>query len=461
MGRERRVDGPSTARPPHRFELDLTSVCVRSGAVQLPYRLQGAFVAGPVAAVDADGGASLDLQFRPPRALMGLRAFFEAHELRPNDRLALVFTEEGLRVEAIRRERKAPPAGARSHAGLAPSESAPPRGTAGEPRAGGRGGRRGAAPAAPPDPVREDAPRSAASSAPPSLRMAPPPPSVPAESPTAESPTAKMPEQASRPAPRWEPLDVLAHRPASEEAPAEAPTQDAAPARLEASAPRVREIRRGSPLRSQGSRPPGREEAREEGAVNGVEADTLRSEQPARPGGAERGDAERPPKPFHGRGLDLFGLRRRLGFGRGQGAPTDDDVGDDAGEGAGDTSRTVPRDDAAARLPGTARDGADAARRAAASATRPSTAVGVADVEARAEVPTPGASVVHEEDVGAVEAYLARPDVPAIVRAERVAEELGLPVARAEGVLDRISENSERLSRIRAGAYMLRRRGEG
>jgi len=269
-----------------------------------------------------------------------------------------------------------------------------------------------------------------------------------------------MPEQASRPAPRWEPLDVLAHRQASEEAPTEAPTQDAAPVQPEASAPRVREIRRGSPLRSQGSRPPGRQEAREEGAANGVETDTVRSEQPVRPGAAERGDAERPPKAFHGRGLDLFGLRRRLGFGRGQGAPTDDDAGYDAGEGAGGTPRTVPRDDAAARPAGTASDGADAARKAAASAARPSTAVGVADVEARAEVPTPGASPVHEEDIGAVEAYLARPDVPAIVRAERVAEELGLAVARAEGVLDRISENSERLSRIRAGAYMLRRRGE-
>jgi hypothetical protein len=68
---------------------------------------------------------------------------------------------------------------------------------------------------------------------------------------------------------------------------------------------------------------------------------------------------------------------------------------------------------------------------------------------------------LSEEDIRAVAAYLARPDVPAIVRAERVAEELGLAVARVDGALDRISESSEHLSRIRAGAYMLRHPGSG
>ena len=450
MGRERRVDGPSAARPPQRFELDLTSVCVRSGAVQLPYRLQGAFAEGSVAAVDADGGASLELLFRPPRALMGLRGFFEAHELRPNDRLALVFTEDGLRVEAIRRERTAPAGGARPQSGLARGETGSPRGAMGAAPGGGREGRRGAAPAAPPDRVHGDAPRSAASSAPPSLRMTPPPPSVPAESQAGDAP-----EEAAPRAPRWEPLDVLAHRSRSNEAAAEVPTRDAAPAQPEEAAQRVREIRRGSPLRSQGSRPP----AREGEAAPSSASDAPRAEQPARAKTTERGDDERPPKPLHGRGLDLFGLRRRLGFGRDQDQAPPTEEG--AREGAGSSHRSVPGDDAPARQATAASDGARVAQQVVSSAARPATAVGVAEAEARAEMPRREASEVREVDIVAVEAYLTRPDVPAIVRAERVAEELGLGVARANGALDRISENSERLSRIRAGAYMLRRRAEG
>ncbi|MEJ2290481.1 MAG: hypothetical protein P8Y05_02045, partial [Deinococcales bacterium] len=81
-------------------------------------------------------------------------------------------------------------------------------------------------------------------------------------------------------------------------------------------------------------------------------------------------------------------------------------------------------------------------------------AVGVADPSA---TPSPMPS---EEDLTAVAAYLARPEVPAIVRAERVAEELALSFERADAALDRISEASDHLSRIRAGAYMLRRRAQ-
>ncbi|HKI57330.1 MAG TPA: hypothetical protein VKB31_09285 [Trueperaceae bacterium] len=60
-------------------------------------------------------------------------------------------------------------------------------------------------------------------------------------------------------------------------------------------------------------------------------------------------------------------------------------------------------------------------------------------------------------DIAAVRTYLTGPDVPAIVRTERVAETLGMSVARAERALDRVSEGSEQLNRIRSGAYMLRR----
>ena len=377
---------------------------------------------------------------------MGLRDFFETHELRPNDRMGLVFTEAGLHVEAIRRERKAPSGGARPQPDRARSESAAPRGTANEAPRGDREGRRGAAPAAPPDRVREDASRSAASSAPPSLRMATPAPSVPAD-----PPAANVPEQSTSRAPRWEPLDVLAARRSPEDGATEAPAQDAAAAQPAEGPHRVREIRRGSPLRSQGSRPP----TPEEGSASGSEADVPRSEKPARAGNAERSEEERPPKPFQGRGLDLFGLRRRLGFGRADAIPTTEGTP----EVVEARPRSAPVNDAPARQGAVASDGVDAAR--AASASSPSTAVGVADSEARAEAPARDASPVHDEDIGAVEAYLARPDAPAIVRAERVAEELGLAIARVDGALDRIAENSEHLSRIRAGAYMLRRRGAG
>ena len=378
---------------------------------------------------------------------MGLRAFFEAHELRPNDRIGLVFTEAGVSVEAIRRERKAPTGGARLQPDRARNESAPPRSTANEAPRSDRQGRRGAAPAAPPDRVREDASRSAASSAPPSLRVAAPAPSVPAD-----PPAANAPEQATSRSPRWEPLDVLAAGRTPENAATEAPAQDA-DAQPADGTHRVREIRRGSPLRSQGSRPP----APEEGSAGGIEAEVPRSEEPTRPGNAERSEEERPPKPFYGRGLDLFGLRRRLGFGRADANPTTEGTP----EVAEPTPRSAPANDAPTPQGAVASNGVDAAREAAALASRPSTAVGVAESEARVEAPARDATPVLAEDIGAVEAFLARPDAPAIVRAERVAEDLGLAVERVDGALDRIAENSEHLSRIRAGAYMLRRRGAG
>ena len=443
MGRERRVDGPSTARPPHRFEVDLTSVCVRSGAVQLPYRLQGAFGEGPVAAVDADGGAPLDLQFRPPRELLGLRGFFEAHELRPNDRIGLVFTDAGIRVEAVKRERKAPADGQRPESVRARADRAASATVSGEPPRAVSEARQGAAPAAPPDRVREDASRSAASSAPPSLRMATPPPSVPADERASDPPRPA----ASR-TPRWEPLDVTVPREDAGGGYADKPRHASEDAVQRSEAPlRVREVRRGSPLSAPGSRPtePG------EGAEAPTEPVSHRHEVPSRPSAAERSEPEYPPRPLQGRGLDLFGLRRRFGFGRGQPQTSDRSEREESGaparvEGGGDTEF---------RQAAIAADAPEISGQVAVSAPEPAAAVGVVEPEARVDAP------LSEEDFRAVAAYLARPDVPAIVRAERVAEELGLAVARVDGALDRISETSEHLSRIRAGAYMLRHPGAG
>jgi len=443
MGRERRVDGPSTARPPHRFEVDLTSVCVRSGAVQLPYRLQGAFGEGPVAAVDVDGGASLDLQFRPPRELLGLRGFFEVHELRPNDRIGLVFTDAGLRVEAVKRERKAPAAGPRPESGRVRAERAASATASGEPPRAVSEARQGAAPAAPPDRVREDASRSAASSAPPSLRLATPAPSVPADEGALDPPRPA----ASR-TPRWEPLDVTVPREDAGGGYADRPRRASEEAVQHSEAPmRVREVRRGSPLSAPGSRPP----EPEENAGAPTEPVPHRHEAPSRPSAAERSEPERPPRPLQGRGLDLFGLRRRFGFGRGEPQTSDrsereEPAGPARVEGSGDPEF---------RQAAIAADAPEMPGPVAVSAPEPVAAVGIIEPEASMDAP------LSEEDIRAVAAYLARPDVPAIVRAERVAEELGLAVARVDGALDRISESSEHLSRIRAGAYMLRHPGSG
>jgi len=61
-----------------------------------------------------------------------------------------------------------------------------------------------------------------------------------------------------------------------------------------------------------------------------------------------------------------------------------------------------------------------------------------------------------EDDLRKVEAYLDRPNTPAIVRSEVVAAELGIDDQRSERALERLSENRDRVSRIRKGAYMVK-----
>ncbi|HZJ10005.1 MAG TPA: hypothetical protein VFD39_09935, partial [Trueperaceae bacterium] len=72
------------------------------------------------------------------------------------------------------------------------------------------------------------------------------------------------------------------------------------------------------------------------------------------------------------------------------------------------------------------------------------------------ELETAGDGVL-EDDVRRVDGYLRRPETPAIVRSDFVAERLGLHSERCERALERLSENHERVSRIRKGAYMIRR----
>lgn len=93
------------------FELDLTSVCVGSGVVQLPLKMQSLFMAGDLAAtVD---GEELLLTFMEPRRLSGFREHFERRGLRSNDKMRFeveVAGEQGvaLVVASIKRERNKP-----------------------------------------------------------------------------------------------------------------------------------------------------------------------------------------------------------------------------------------------------------------------------------------------------------------------------------------------------------------
>ena len=91
---------------------------------------------------DAASGDRLELEFQPPRRLTGLQAFFTTHGLRSNDRIVLVFEDDGLHVEAVRRERgSAGKQGSRSQAhGASPTHGS---GFGGGPRGLGLGGSHG------------------------------------------------------------------------------------------------------------------------------------------------------------------------------------------------------------------------------------------------------------------------------------------------------------------------------
>lgn len=79
------------------------------------------------------------------------------------------------------------------------------------------------------------------------------------------------------------------------------------------------------------------------------------------------------------------------------------------------------------------------------------------DAQESEEAPVSAAGGL-EADMAMVAAYLARPDTPAIVRAEAVGEVLGIGEARAERALERVSERPDQVNRIRRGAYMVRAR---
>jgi hypothetical protein len=62
------------------------------------------------------------------------------------------------------------------------------------------------------------------------------------------------------------------------------------------------------------------------------------------------------------------------------------------------------------------------------------------------------------EDLARVDAHLQLPGTPAIVRVDALVDALGLAPSRVERALDRLAEDRERVTKIRAGAYMVRRK---
>lgn len=62
------------------------------------------------------------------------------------------------------------------------------------------------------------------------------------------------------------------------------------------------------------------------------------------------------------------------------------------------------------------------------------------------------------EAISQVERFLSLPDTPAIIQTAKVAEALGLSNAVCERALERISEDHDRVNRIRNGAYMIRQK---
>src|SRR5690606_1322051 len=93
------------------FELDLTSVCVTTGVMQLPLKMQEFFVAGDLPAVV--DGEELRVSFTEPRRLSGFKQHFEKRGLRCNDKVVFEVEVEGdvaigLVAASIKRERNRP-----------------------------------------------------------------------------------------------------------------------------------------------------------------------------------------------------------------------------------------------------------------------------------------------------------------------------------------------------------------
>ena len=88
------------------FRVDLTSQDLRTGTIRLPRQLLNRFDSGLLQATADDTEAELQLEFRAPRELHGLRQFFDDNNLRTNDALNLYLTTAGVHLEPFYRNRR-------------------------------------------------------------------------------------------------------------------------------------------------------------------------------------------------------------------------------------------------------------------------------------------------------------------------------------------------------------------
>lgn len=92
-----------------RFAIGVTRVCLSSGTLQIPFAMRGVLEPGTYLAHDTQLDEAHELDFEPPRSLVGLDAVFTAHELQPNDEVLLTITKDGLELDVKKRPRRKAP----------------------------------------------------------------------------------------------------------------------------------------------------------------------------------------------------------------------------------------------------------------------------------------------------------------------------------------------------------------
>jgi hypothetical protein len=92
-----------------RHAIGVTSMCLRSGSVQLPYALSGRLPEGELLVHDVESDEALVLWSEPPRRLAGLGPLFERHEVQVNDQLVLDLHGDEVRLAVAKRPRRSRP----------------------------------------------------------------------------------------------------------------------------------------------------------------------------------------------------------------------------------------------------------------------------------------------------------------------------------------------------------------
>ena len=103
----KRATGPGAGGERH--AIGVTSMCLRSGSVQLPFALAGRLPEGELLVHDVESDEALVLWSEPPRRLAGLGPLFERHEVQVNDQLVLDLHGDDVRIAVAKRPRRSRP----------------------------------------------------------------------------------------------------------------------------------------------------------------------------------------------------------------------------------------------------------------------------------------------------------------------------------------------------------------